>query len=293
MNLNHLRVFAAVAETGNVTRAAAQLRVSQPAVSKQLAEFEASLDLPLFDRLPRGMRLTAAGELLAGHASRLLACEAAAEHALEEFRGLTAGALNIGASTTVGSYLVPPLFRRFAKTHPEIRLDLEIANTAAIQAVVLNDDVDLGLTEGLVSSELLDVEVFAHDRMVAIAAPDHPAANGSPMSARDFLKLPLLVREEGSGTRDVIEAALADKGFTIQPRMSLGSTEALKNAVGSGMGVAIVSGLTVEVELATRRLAKIELIDLHIERALHLIQLKGKRPSPAAAMFLDLLGQHP
>ncbi|MFT4570161.1 MAG: DNA-binding transcriptional LysR family regulator [Hyphomicrobiaceae bacterium] len=289
MNLNHLRVFAAVAETANVTRAASHLCISQPAVSKQLAEFEATLGITLFDRLPRGMRLTGAGEQLAQHARRLLACEAAAETAMEELRGLTAGSLTVGASTTIGSYLVPALFRRYSEAHPHIRLDLEIANTAVIQSAVRDDRLDFGLTEGFVSSDQLDVEVFAHDRMVAIVAPDHPARTGEPLTAKQLCELPLLVREQGSGTRDVIEAALSKKGLHPKPRMALGSTEALKNAVGAGMGVAIVSGLTVEFELATSRLAELPIADLRIERALHLLQLRGKQPSPAASAFLELL----
>src|SRR5262245_2681738 len=148
MNLNHLRVFASVARHGNVTRAARELRVSQPAVSKQLSDLEQDLNTALVDRLPRGVRLTAAGELLFGHAQRILQTEHAAEQELAELQKLRRGRLAVGASTTIGSYLVPSLFGELHREHEDVQLDLEIANTAAIQHAVLEHRLDLGLIEG-------------------------------------------------------------------------------------------------------------------------------------------------
>ncbi|MDH5676452.1 MAG: LysR family transcriptional regulator [Myxococcales bacterium] len=289
VNLNQLRVFAAVAAEGSATRAARRLRISQPAVSKHLAELEDQLGLSLFDRLPRGMRLTLAGQALNRHAERIIATEAAAEAELAELRGLSSGRLSIGASTTIGSYMLPSLFGAFHRAHPGVALELEIANTRAIQAALLDGSLDLGLTEGFVASELLDVEEVAHDEMVAIAAPSHSAARLPQLSLRELCALPMIVRERGSGTRDVIEAALAHRGIELSPQMALGSTESVKHAVASGLGVAIVSRLTVELELDTRRLVELPVEDLEIRRALHLLQLRGKGLNPAAAAFLQLL----
>jgi DNA-binding transcriptional LysR family regulator len=289
MNLNQLRVFWAVSAEGSVTRAARSLSISQPAVSKQLAELEQTLGVPLFDRLPRGVRLTSAGQLLQRHARRIFATEAAAEAEIAELRGLSRGQLSIGASTTIGSYLIPSLFGAFNRAHPRVQLALEIGNTAGIQAAVLDNRLHLALTEGFVSSEQLQVEVVTHDHMVAIAAPSHAAARRAAMTAAELCSLPFILRERGSGTRDVIEAALVERGLVLEPLMSLGSTEAVKNAVASGLGVAIVSRLTVELELKARLLREIPLTDLRIERALHLLWLKGKRQSPAVAAFIDLL----
>lgn len=289
LNLNQLRTFAAVAAAGNVTRAAGELAVSQPAVSRQLAELEDGLGLPLFDRLPRGVRLTAAGEVLYGHARRILAAEAAAEAELAELAGLSRGRLSIGASTTIGSYLIPELFGAFARAHPGVKLELEIANTAAIQTAVLEARVDLGMTEGFVSSSQLAVDVAAHDEMVAIAAPGHPLARRDVVTAQELCEAPFIMREQGSGTRDVIEAELARLGLSVDPVMSLGSTESVKHAVASGLGVALVSRLTVALELATRRLTELSVPELHIRRSLHLLQLRGKRPTPAVQAFVGLL----
>ncbi len=289
MNLHHLRAFVAVASEGNITRAARGLRTSQPAVSKQLAELEGQLGTELFDRLARGVRLTEAGELLLRHAQRILAAERAAETEIGELSGLQRGRLSIGASTTIGSYLVPTAYGAFNRAHPKVRLELEIANTAAIQAMVLDDRIDLGLTEGFVSEGQLDVEVIHRDEMVAIVAPGHPLTKKRKVSAREFAQLPFISRERGSGTRDVIEAAFAKRDLTLEPVMALGSTEAVKNAVAAGLGVAIVSRLTLDLELAAGRLALVDLPDLDIHRALHLVRLKGKGESPAVEAFMRLL----
>jgi len=289
VDLQKLRVFVAVARESNVTRAARQLSLSQPALSKQLSELEASLSTVLFDRLPRGVRLTSAGEVLLRHAERIFAAEGAAEAELAELLGLRTGRLSIGASTTIGSYLIPSVFGLFHRAHPEVRLELAIANSSVIQAMVADGRIDLGLTEGVVPGEQFAVEIIHYDEMVAIAAGGHPLLDKSRVSAAELVRAPFICRERGSGSRDVIEAALAERGLRIEPVMALGSTEAIKNAVAAGLGVAMLSRLTVELELTMGRLELIEVRDLSIRRALHLVQLKGKHESPAAQAFVSTL----
>ena len=289
MNLNHLRVFASVAEHGSLTRAARALQVSQPAISKQLGDLESDVGALLVDRLPRGVRLTAAGEVLFAHAQRILQAERAAQTELRQLAELEVGRLSIGASTTIGSYFVPSLFGELHRAYPRVQLELRISNTEAIQEAVLANRLDLGLTEGFVASDALSVERLAVDELVAIAAPGHAVLKRAPLPARALEHLPLLMREPGSGSRAVVEAALLDRGLRVQPIMSLGSTEALKNAVLHELGIAIVSRLTVEYELRTGRLAELAFSDLRIRRDLHLVTLRDKRSSPAANAFIDLL----
>lgn len=278
-----------VAAEGNITRAARRLSTSQPAVSKQLAELEESLGVALFHRLARGVRLTEAGSILAHHAARIFAAEGAAESELAELTGLTRGRLTIGASTTIGSYLLPPVFSAFHREHPEVKLELEIANTSVIQAMVLDDRIDLGLTEGFIAREQLVAEVVHFDEMVAIAAPGHPLVGRGSVHLRELSRFPFICRERGSGTRDVIEAALQKPGVALEPAMALGSTEAIKRVVAGGTGVAIVSRLAVEVELTAGRLVALEVDDLVIRRALHMVRLGGKRESPAVEAFIRML----
>jgi DNA-binding transcriptional LysR family regulator len=294
LNLNHLRVFRAVCETNSITHAARKLHISQPAASKQLAELEVQLGVALVERRARGVRLTAAGEVLGRHARRLFHEEEAAEAALQALLGLELGQLALAASTTIGSYIVPAVFGELHAAHPNVTLELEIGNAARVEELVVGGQIDLGLSEGLVSSENLQAEVFTHDEMVLITAPGHPLALRDDRGGIDpaiLAGLPFIVRERGSGTREVVESALAERGVDVAPVMTLGSTEAIKNAVARGLGVALVSSLTIELELASGRLRAVALAGSRIRRALHLLTLEGKPPSPAVTEFLRLLRQ--
>jgi DNA-binding transcriptional LysR family regulator len=294
LNLTHLRVFRAICETNSITHAARQLHISQPAASKQLAELEVQLGVALVERRARGVRLTAAGEVLGRHARRLFHEEEAAEAALQALLGLELGQLALAASTTIGSYIVPAVFGDLHAAHPNVTLELEIGNAARVEELVLSGHIDLGLSEGRVSSENLVAEVFTYDEMVLITAPGHPLALRDPRGGIDpaiLAGLPFIVREHGSGTREVVESALDQRGVDVAPVMTLGSTEAIKNAVARGLGVALVSSLTIELELASGRLRALELAGDRIRRALHLLTLEGKPPSPAVTEFLRLLRQ--
>ena len=296
MNLNHLAVFHAVAEEGGVSRGAERLCVSQPAVSKQVRELEAALGLKLFDRLPRGVRLTQAGEVLAGHARRLFAVEADAERAIAELKGLSRGSLRVGASLTIGVYLLPEILGAYRKLHPGIDLELEIANTQVIQQKLRENALDVALTEGFVETgepknELddLEAEIFHRDELVAVVPPGHRLLSEEVVTAAQFCAEPFLMRETGSGTREVVERALAQVKVVVHPTMSLGSTEAIKRAVTAGLGVAIISRLALSTELAAGLLQVVALSNLRIERPLHIVRLRGKSESHAARAFFKLL----
>jgi DNA-binding transcriptional LysR family regulator len=296
LNLNQLRVFRAILESTSITEAARALRISQPAASKQLADLEASLGVTLVERRAKGLRLTSAGEVLSRHTWRLFQEEEAAERALQALLGLELGQLAVGASTTIGNYIVPGLFGELHRTHPRVELELEIGNTAYIREQLIEGRLDLGLTEGLVAKDspdldALNVEVFTDDEMLLIIAPSHPFAQSAAgrIDPGELAALPFIVREHGSGTRDVVEDALSRHGVSLTPIMSLGSTEAVKNAVATGLGAAFVSRLTVELELSCGRLRTLELNDFSIRRALSLLTVEGKPPSPAAREFLRLL----
>jgi DNA-binding transcriptional LysR family regulator len=247
---------------------------------------------PLVDRLPRGIQLTAAGRLLERHARTIFQAEHEAEAELAQLLGLERGRLAVGASTTIGSYLVPPVLGDFHALHPGVSVELEIGNTQAITQALLQGELDVGLTEGLAAGQGLDQQVLTHDEMVLIANSKHPLARRGRISLQQLPKLPFICREVGSGTRDVIEAALADVGVEIEPVMSLGSTESVKNAVVQGLGVAMVSRLTVALELRSELLVVVGVDGLHIRRALSLLTRRGKHPSPASGEFLRLLRAH-
>ena len=289
MNRNHLALFHAVAEAGSITAGADRLRISQPAVSKQIGELEDAMGVRLFDRLPRGIRLTDAGVLLADYACRMSVMEGDAERAIEELRGLKRGRLAIGASTTIGAYLLPQALVHFHQVYPGIELHLEIANTQVIQSALMDGTLEMGFTEGRIVSDALETTVFQQDELVAIAPMGHALLSKKRVTARELCKKPFIMREQGSGTRQVVEAALGAKGISLTPIMSLGSTEAIKRAVIAGVGVAIVSRLTISMELESGHLGIVPLKDMTINRPLHRQKLRERSVSTTVKEFLQFL----
>ena len=227
--------------------------------------------------------------LLADYARRMSVMEDDAERAIEELRGLKRGRLAIGASTTVGAYLLPQALARFHAVNPEIELRLEIANTQVIQRALLDGTLEVGFTEGRVISDDLETTVFQEDALVAIARPGHRLLSRKRVTARELCKEPFVMREDGSGTRQVVEAALGVKGLSIKPIMALGSTEAIKRAVIEGVGVAIVSRLTIGMEIDSKHLEMIDLHDLTINRPLHRQKLRDRSLSAPVTEFLRFL----
>lgn len=289
MNLNHLAIFHAVAEEGNVTRAAERLRISQPAVSKTLRELETSLGMALFHRLSKGVRLTDAGEILLDYARQIFALEAEACRALGEWHELERGKLTVGASSTIGVHLLPEICVAFRAAFPGIEMQLQIANTAQIQARLLRNEFDLALTEGYLSAPEIQSEVLGHDEIVCIAPPGHALLRKKNLPVANLLREPLLWREAGSGTRAVVEQELAERGLHAPPLLSLGSTEAIKRAVAAGHGLAFVSRLTVASELQNGTLKIIPLADFTIHRPLQRLRVTGKYEGRAVREFLRLL----
>jgi DNA-binding transcriptional LysR family regulator len=289
MNLHHLRIFAAVAEQRGFSRAAAALHISQPAVSKAVQQLERQVGVPLVERAGRASRLTAAGEQLAARARELFGVESAAEEELRALRGLEAGSLRVGASTTIATYLLPPILARFHDAHRAITLRVVSANTRAITRALLERRLDIALVEGPVEHPRVQTRRWRSDELVLIAPPDHRLVSRRRVSARELLTERFVVREQGSGTREVAERALSKHGVHPSVALQLGSTEAVKQAVAAGLGLAIVSRYAAEDQLALGRVALVRLRDVELGRALTELRLKGRKPNSPAAAFVEFM----
>ena len=279
MNINQLALFLAVAEEGSVTRGAERASVSQPAVSRAVADLERALGVRLLDRGPKGVVPTEAGRTLAGYAARIFGLEREAEEALADLRGLRAGRLALGASTTIGDYLLPPVLARLIAAHPGLEVTMEVANTDAIQEGVASGRYDAGFTEGEADPARFEVVAFAEDELIAVGPPGGSGA----LDGRPFV-----MREAGSGSRTVVERGLREAG--VEPRVvaALGSTAAIKRAVAEGMGLAMVSALALETELASGALVRVA-PELGIVRPLHRVRLAWRRESPALRALMRLM----
>ena len=289
MNLNHLAIFHAVAQAGSMTQGAERLDISQPAVSKQVQELEHSLGVHLFDRIGRRVRLSQAGEILANYARMLFAVEHEAEEAMVDVRAVGRGRLVIGASTTIGTYLLPGVLADFWRRYPKVELLVEIENTEQVHRRLAGLQLDVGLTEGFVEEAEFEGEVFHRDELVVIAAPRHPLARQPRVPLSALRDEPFILREPGSGTRAVEERALGRLKLPVRVVMALGSTEAIKRVVAEGVGLAIVSRLAVGAECAAGTLATLPVAGLRIARPLHLVRRKGRRDGPALQAFCGVL----
>jgi DNA-binding transcriptional LysR family regulator len=292
MNFNQLLIFHKVAELRHFTRAAEALFISQPAVSKQVQQLEKALKQALFTQVGQKVYLTEAGKLLYEYAGRIFALAEEAEFALDEMQRLERGRLALGASTTIGTYLLPELLGRYKAQYPAMDLVVEIANTEEIQSKLLAHRLEVGLVEGGVThSELLE-SVWRQDELVLITSVHFEQACEEELTIQQFLAQhpPFILREQGSGTRSVLEKALADQGVEpLHPIMELGSTEAIKRVVAADLGVSFVSEHTIQMEVASGHLKRVPLRDFVVQRPLSIVRMKGKRLSKAAQAFLQLI----
>lgn len=289
LNLHHLRVFARVAQEGGFTRAAQSLRLSQPAVSKAVRELERQTGVPLLERAGRATRLTAAGEALFVRARELFTVEQSAEEELRALRGLDGGVLRVGASTTVATYLLFPYLARFRATNPRVELRVASANTRAIARALIERRLDVALVEGPVSHPQIAVVPWREDELVLIVPPTHRLASKRSIPLRELSDEPFIVREPGSGTRKVAERALAAHGVTPKVTLQLGSTEAIKQAVAAGLGLAFVSRFAVEDQVKLGRITAVGIREAALGRMLTELRLRGRAIGPGAAAFRRLL----
>lgn len=290
INRNQLALFHAVAEEGGFGRAARRLHISQPAVSIQISQLEDVLGVRLFDRIGRTIRLTPAGETLAAYARRIAALEGEADHAMRQLATVQGGRLRIGASSTIGAYLLPQLMSDFHRQWPAIALEMTLGNTTVIQQQLVDGVIDLGLVEGKHLNPVLTIQTFRDDQLVPIAAWDHPLTKLRSPTLKQFLKYPLILRETGSGTRQTILDFLSARGLANFETQSFGSNEAVKGAVAAGLGVSFVSSLTIPGDVMLKRLEVLGLKDAKvIRRPFYVIQIPGKTPNPAAAAFMSIV----
>jgi DNA-binding transcriptional LysR family regulator len=288
MNLHHLRLFTAVVNHGGFTKAAASLHLSQPAISKSLNELERQLNLTLLERSGRSIRLTDAGQALYARARELFGVEWIAEQELREIRGLKRGVLRIGASTTIATYMLPPYLGRFHLRHPGIRIRATSANTRTVLRMLLESRADIALVEGPVSHPQVEVQPWLDDELVVISHPQHRLLSRNDVDVGMLVREQFIVREPGSGTRDVSARALALHGVRLTNTMRVGGTESIKQAVAAGLGLAIVSRAAAADQLALGKIAVLSVNGLVIRRTLAQIKLRGRVPT-ASARELELL----
>lgn len=286
-------VFRAVAEQRSFRKAAEELYLSQPAVSLQIKALEEDLGVQLFDRTGARITLTEAGRVLLGYSQQLSALRAQAEHEIAALSGEHSGHLALGASTTIAQYVLPRLLAEFRREHPRVYPTLISGNTEQIVNAVEKQKIALGFIEGPARSRDVKTEPFLEDELVLIASTSHELAERNLISCAELAAIPLLMREHGSGTRNVIELAFGQQGIkrsSLHVVMELDSTEAIKSAVEAGLGVGFVSRWAIAKDLRLESSFKIVNVEgLRIKRKFLIAYASGPEPLGLAHEFRRFL----
>lgn len=284
-----LKVFRAVAAHLSFRKAAEELYLSQPAVSLQIKALEEEVGLQLFDRSGSRIRLTAAGEELLRYVEKLEAVASEAEGALAAYRGEVRGKLAIGASLTIAQYVLPRLLGPFLQQNPHLEVGVTTHNTERVLEDVVEQRSALGLIEGPARRRDVTLEPVLEDELVVIVPPAHEWAEQREIEVEQLRRVPLLLREQGSGTRLVAELALRKLG--LRPRdlhviLEFDMTEAIKSGVEAGMGIGIVSRWTIRKELELGTLRTVAVRGLRMQRNFSAVYRAGPEPQGAARSFL-------
>jgi len=280
-----LKVFRAVAEQLSFHKAAKLLFLTQPAVTLQIKALEDDLGIRLFDRAGGHVSLTRQGTLLLRHAQKLAALASEAEQELAAAQGQLAGNLEIGVSTTIAQYVLPRLIAAFLAENRRLQLSLQSGNTEEIVQLLVQDKVSIGLIEGPSREQGVRIEPFMQDELVLITPPDFESDR---LSRDQLMASNLLMREQGSGSRRVVERALEKAGVALKSFknvMALDSTEAIKSAVEAGLGIGFVSRWAISKELELRALKVVEVDGIEVTRHFSLALRAGPEPQGTVGAF--------
>lgn len=284
-----LRVFYSVATFGSFTRAAQEMLISQPAVTKNIKELENDLGIGLFDRVTNKIMLTEAGKLLSNYIEQVMVLDKELRFDLGILKQQFAGDLKLGASTTIGQYVLPPVLARFKREHPDIELSLLNDNTQRIEAALIGKILDLGIVEGNTKNSQLKYIPFMKDEIVAIAHTSQPLSEKDEITLEELKQTPLVLRELGSGSLEVIIDKLKNNQIRLKDLnilMHLGSTESIKTFLANSNSMGLISVNAVAKEIANGEFKIVDIPNFEIVRCFYFIHLHGI-PSSFSELFMQ------
>lgn len=292
----HLLVFKDVAETKNITLSAKKLHMSQPSISLQIQNLENQYGARFFDRTNKGVTLTKEGEIFYAHVRSVLDILANAKEQINALAKGQRGLIYLGATLTIGEYILPNILAYLYKTHPDVDFKVKIANTESISQDVLEKKIHIGLIEGPVPRHKdLNVEKFWEDELVVVLPHSHSWASRKSITLAELPHERLVTREEGSGTRKVMEMALKERGLDpehLNITMELGSTHAIKQVVSAGLGITIISALTVNRDCDYSVFKTLKIQDAPIYRPLSILTNAQTNQTKDERLLINLLHDH-
>lgn len=291
MNMEGLRLFCLVVEEGSISQAARLSYVSQPAVTKQIQQLEEFYQIQLFERKAGKLLITKAGKLLYPYAKEIIHYAERSMEVIQEWKEPERTVLHIGASHTIGEYLLPELLGEFMKSEPTLRFSLSIANTPTILEKLDNNALDVALVEGVVETKDLVKEKFSRDDLILVVAANHRWADKESILIEELPEEKMIWREADSGTRFFLESALREHQVLdrISSTLELGSYQSIKSAVEAGLGISILPKLTVLKELQLGTLHGLQMEELEISRDLHLVQKEQRFKKDSLLGFVSFI----
>ncbi|WP_234734871.1 LysR family transcriptional regulator [Tellurirhabdus bombi] len=289
-----LKVFYSVARNRSFTKASSELFITQPAVTKHIKALEDALGLRLFERRGNTILLTQPGEVLFEYAARIFDLYQEALFELNRFKKELAGHLRLGASSTIAQYLISPLLASFYEKSPQIELSLLTGNTEQIENALLTKEIELGIVEGKKHNASLKYYDFMEDELVAVVYKNSRFAHLNEISLTELSTIPLVLRERGSGTLEVIESALRDHGLRLDNLpivMHLGSTESIKSFLEHANCLSFVSTWAIKKEVAAGEIKVIKITNLRMTRTFSFVHMQGQ-PEGLASTFMTFAGRH-
>ncbi|WP_040204088.1 LysR family transcriptional regulator [Neobacillus jeddahensis] len=289
MNIESLKMFCLVVDEGTISQAARLSYVSQPAVTRQIHQLESFYGTLLFDRKDGKMKVTETGIMLYPFAKTIIHDFNRSKEVIKQATGEYNSTLHVGASFTIGEYLLPSLLGSFKKQQHDIKVSLTIKNTPGVIEDLSNDVIDLGLVEGIFENENFIIEKFADDELILVCSPDHVWSE--QIQIEELANERMIWRESSSGTRLIVENMLRNHAILekIESYMELGSTQAIKSAVEAGLGISILPRLTVARELEQGTLKEVHISEGTIKRDLWLVKKSKRFSKNGVTHFLDFL----
>jgi DNA-binding transcriptional LysR family regulator len=294
MDLKVLEAFCRIVELKSFSRAAEAVELTQPTVSAHIKTLEGEVGIRLFDRAGRAVKPTQAGELLYGYARRILTIRDEAWQALGEHKGGLTGHLTVAGSSIPAAYLLPALVAEFKRKHPAVGLTLAAGDSRGVAREVAEGRIEVAMVGARFDEARLRYERFAEDELVLAVPPDHPWADRATVRPQELLGQSFILRERGSGTRKVMEEALAARGVnpaSLRAALEVTSSEAVRQALKAGAGIAIVSRRAIEDEIRYRQLIVLGVQGLRLRRDFFLVSHRSRPRSPLAEAFLGFLRQ--
>jgi LysR family transcriptional regulator, transcriptional activator of the cysJI operon len=287
MTIRNLEIFVKVADLGNMTAAAQSLYIAQPTVSQAISEIESHYGIKLFDRLAKRLYITESGKQLLSYARHIIALDEEMELAMKDPE--KSGILKVGASLTIGAELMPKLASGFQEKHGELRIHAVVRNTADIESLILRNDIDFALVEGIVHSKSIIAEPFMDDELALVCGKSHALYGIRSVTLEELLKHDFMVREQGSGTRELFESAMISKNAAWNISWECSGSDSIKSAAAGGLGIGVISKRLVEREIAVGELVVLTVPGLDLKRKFSIAYHKNKYITDTMKEFFSMV----